>query len=205
MTESEQIGGWGVSIVAAVLAAGASRRFGTENKLLHDVEGDAVVCRVVRALVAGGVGKVGVVVGCEADRVRKAFSLDLVDSLTFHDNPRWDEGMGSSLRVAVRWASSLNCRGLLVCLGDLPWLDAEDVRQVVERFVATDCDAIVAPRHDGKLGHPVCFPTRCLAALAKISGDRGAKSVIKQDSRVEIVDGVSDGCVRDLDSPHDPL
>ncbi len=40
---------------AVLLAGGASRRFGADNKLLAEVGGQPIVARVAREIVAGGV------------------------------------------------------------------------------------------------------------------------------------------------------
>ncbi len=52
-------------IAAVVLAAGASRRFGSDNKLLAGLEGRTLVARVVGALLSGGVADFVVVTVCD--------------------------------------------------------------------------------------------------------------------------------------------
>ena len=58
------------TVAGVVLAGGSSTRMG-ENKLLFDLDGESVVRRVVRQAAAAGLDPVIVVLGHEAELVRR--------------------------------------------------------------------------------------------------------------------------------------
>jgi molybdenum cofactor cytidylyltransferase len=64
--------------------------------------------------------------------------------------------------------------------------------------------ALVAPRYAGERGHPVGFAARFGAALAALSGDAGARDLLRAESgALEFVDCDDPGVVRDVDTPAD--
>ncbi len=60
------------SIAAVVLAAGASQRFGKDNKLLARIDGGTLIERVVNALAIGGATDIVVVTGHDRAGVETA-------------------------------------------------------------------------------------------------------------------------------------
>lgn len=191
--------------VALVLAAGASRRMGEgRNKLLEEIEGEALVVRVVDAFFDAGIRRVVVVVGHEAERVRSALAgrpgVELVS------NSAWREGMGHSLAAGVRSLTiegSEPVSGVLVTVGDLPELPSEVIERVLEAHRADPSPrAICLPTHAGRDGHPVLFGADHYAALAVLEGDRGARAIVEANAeQVRRVPVDSDRILRDVDTP----
>jgi molybdenum cofactor cytidylyltransferase len=193
--------------VALVLAAGASRRMGEgRNKLLEEIEGEALVVRVVDAFLAAGVRRVVVAVGYEAERVRSALAGR--PGVAFVSNPAWREGMGRSLAAGVR---SLDIdggepvSGVLVTVGDLPRLPTEAVLAVLDAHRADPSPrAICLPTHAGRDGHPVLFGAAHFSALAALEGDRGARAIVEANAEhVRRVPVDSDRILRDVDTPEE--
>lgn len=180
-----------------LLAAGTSSRFGKENKLLHEVNGEAMVRRVVKTLLTAGVGELLVVLGHEADAVREVLGGLGVETVL---NPDFGYGMGGSVALGVKRIRELGVDAALLCLSDLPYLEVETVRAVVESFKAKGGERIAYPVAKGMHGHPVCFPKRCFAGLELLVGDRGARGVIRNDLHpvVEVV-VADEGCIHDVD------
>jgi len=185
-------------LVAIVLAAGESKRFGASNKLLHRVDGVPLVNRVLAALSGRLISETIVVLGHESEQVAEVL---VGENLRIVRNPDFHLGMGSSLRCAVSALKRPFPGGVLVCLADLPDLSRAHVRAVVERFWEASGDSIVVPVYEGKRGHPVCFPRQLLPELEELSGDEGARKII--ESRKETVVFLNfddDACIRDMDS-----
>lgn len=193
--------------VAIVLAAGASRRMGgAHNKLLEPIEGVPMVARVVDAFVEAGVGRIVVVVGHEAERVRRAFAGRTGVECVL--NADWQEGMGRSLATGVRVAirdEGRSVPGILVSVGDLPGLSAELIERVCAAHAADPSPrAICLPVHAGRAGHPVLFGRAHLPSLALLGGDRGARAIVEDNAaHVRRVPVDTDRILRDVDTPDD--
>lgn len=162
-------------IHAVILAAGSSRRFGKGNKLLTELDGRPMLQRVVEAAMAGGVDETVVVTGYDYASVTSLLTGYRVKLVR---NDRWEEGMGTSLAKGVKALDGANCGGILVCLGDLPFLSSLMVGRVIEVFRQNGCERIVVPKVKGRRGHPVIFPGSYRKELGEITGDEGARSIL---------------------------
>ncbi|MDQ8199092.1 nucleotidyltransferase family protein [Pelagicoccus enzymogenes] len=184
---------------AVVLAAGQSRRFGVANKLLHVVDGEPLLARVLAAFEGLDLAEVVVVTGYQANRIEPLLEGRKLRSVF---NASFEEGMGSSLACGVRSLEDAGLDGLLLSLGDLPRLKRQHVARVIQAFQRKGGEAIVQPRFQGVRGHPVCFPKRCLESLKALSGDQGAREVLATEGdSVVFLDMDDDACVRDMDTP----
>ena len=162
-------------VAAIVLAAGRASRMG-ENKLLAELEGQPLVRHAVLAALASPARPVVVVTGNEPERVRAALA-DL--DVRFVHNPDFASGMASSLRVGI--AAVGDVAGALVCLGDMPRVTAQQLRTLVDAFVAAaDDGAIVVPTIDRKRGNPVLWGRGRFAEIGELVGDVGARAVVER-------------------------
>lgn len=162
----------------AILAAGKSSRMGNgHNKLLARIEGITLIRRAVMAALATDLD-VTVVLGHQADQLSSQIH-DLPVAIVH--NVSYASGMASSLRVAVQHAPP-QAQGLLINLADMPMIGPEHLRKVVATFEDHQREAIVRGMAHGKSGHPVILPRALFRAIAELSGDRGARSIIDQAS-----------------------
>ena len=188
-------------IHAVILAAGSSRRFGKGNKLLMEVNGRSMLQRVVDAVLIGGVDGTVVVTGADHASVT---SLLRGSGVKLVRNERWEEGMGTSLATGVKALDGKNCGGILVCLGDLPFLSSRMVGRVIEVFRQNGCERIVVPKVKGRRGHPVIFPGSYRKELGKITGDEGARSLLNSaGDKLTEVEVHSPEIVQDVDRQSD--
>lgn len=188
-----------ISITAIVLAAGMSKRMGSANKLLMKIDGEMVLERSVRPIVEAGV-RVLVVTGHESEKVESCLNGYRVE---FVYNERYMEGMGTSLARGVASIGELMLEGIMVSLGDLPYLKRESVHSVLKAFSSEGGKRIVVPTFEGKPGHPIILPVRYGNELRRIHGDKGAKDIINRDwESVMKLDLPDKGIVLDFDS-HD--
>jgi molybdenum cofactor cytidylyltransferase len=170
-------------IAAVVLAAGASRRFGSQ-KLLADLRGKPVVRWSVERMVESCPDEVIVVVGHEGEAVRAALEGLAVRVIT---NEGWSEGIGSSLRTGIA-ALPAEADAAMIALGDEPTVKSADIVALLEAYAASE-KRIVVPSYRGEHAHPVIFARQLFPELLAIGGDRGAREVIVSDpSRVLVVD-----------------
>jgi molybdenum cofactor cytidylyltransferase len=157
---------------AIVLAAGLARRMGRQ-KLLLDLRGKAVVRWSVEAILPH-VDDVVVVTGHEAEGVEAALAGLVV---RFARNPHPEDGQGSSIAVGAR-ALKPSTNAVLIALGDQPRLPALVVPALLAAF-ARGGAAIVTPIYAGTQGTPVLFGAEVFAELRSVTGDGGARSVVR--------------------------
>ena len=185
---------------AVILAAGASRRYGSPKQLAR-YRGESLAARSVRLAHEAGAEAVWVVLGYRADPIRRALregGATPAGTSTVR-NPRWRDGMGRSLACGVR-ALDARSRAVLVCLADQPLLEAEDLAALVLAWRASP-RAIVASRYAGKLGVPAIFPRSHFRALKSLSGDRGAQVLLTSSN--DVISVPIPAAAVDIDEPRD--
>lgn len=159
---------------AAILAAGRSKRMG-RNKLVLPLGDRAIVRWVADEVVAIASSKVLVVVRPEG-RQAIAESLDR-HSVTIIENPRADEGMGTSIARAAEFLSG-TAEPFLLLQGDQPFVSSSALRELADRFAASE-PAFAASRYDGLVTTPVLFSAPLAAELCELEGDRGARDILR--------------------------
>ncbi|MBT4428614.1 MAG: NTP transferase domain-containing protein [Rhodospirillaceae bacterium] len=165
-------------IAAIVLAAGQSRRMGDINKLLVKVDGTAMVARAVDAALASGADPVIVVTGHERERIEQVLAGRAAEIL---HNPDFAEGMSTSVRAGLN-ALPADSAAALICLGDMPHVDAALISRLIEGFDPARGHAICVPTYKGKRGNPVLWAARYFPAMKNLSGDVGARHLIGEHS-----------------------
>jgi molybdenum cofactor cytidylyltransferase len=170
-------------IAAVVLAAGLSRRMG-QAKLLMPVGGRAIVRYVVESVLAGGVDLVWVVTGPDVEPIEAALAgLEVQIAV----NPAPEEGQASSLRTGIA-ALPTSVDAALIALGDQPSL-APAIIPALLAARRTSPKLIVAPRYRDGQGNPVLFKREIFPELLRLTGDQGARPIIKKEpARVEWVE-----------------
>ncbi len=185
-------------VAALVLAAGRSSRMGTINKLLINVDGKPMVRHAVDAVREAGLDPVIVVTGHERERVEAALAglpVRLVH------NPAYAEGLSTSLKAGLA-AVPPDADGVLIGLGDMPQVRADDIERLVVAFNPVEGRAIVVPVRNGKRGNPVLWAKRFIPEMQKVAGDVGARHLIgAYPEAMAEVEMPSDGVLTDIDTP----
>lgn len=104
-------------------------------------------------------------------------------------------GMGDSIAAAV--SAETDHRGWLIALGDMPFIDANTLQQVVR---SVEDDAISVPVHGGRYGHPVAFGRAFGPALMALVGEKGAKRLF-HGARIKEIEVDDPGVLWDVDVP----
>jgi CTP:molybdopterin cytidylyltransferase MocA len=186
------------SLHVVVLAAGGASRFGSAKQLAQFGGRPLLQLAVANAVAVGG-SAVSVVLGARAAQLTPLLRNTPATPVLNRD---WEEGIGSSLRAAVRSLPGA-CEGLLVVLGDQPAVSVEDLRRLVTAWRVRP-ESIVAAAYSGIVGVPAIFPRWCFGELAALRGDLGARSVIRRHpDRLQRVPMAS--AALDIDSPEDLL
>ncbi|MBX2816131.1 MAG: nucleotidyltransferase family protein [Saprospiraceae bacterium] len=189
-------------VSAMVLAAGLSRRMGSENKLLKHWDGLPLIQRVLDQLPYEDMDQVVMVSGYDAPEiasVSKNYQIEIVH------NPNYQEGMSTSIATGAKALRSRAPSGILICLGDMPFLQKADYQSIINAFHDHDV-SVVIPTWQSKPGHPVLFSQKHLKGLMALdTGDSGAKKLILNEDPAKILrlEMDSDHCLRDMDTPDD--
>jgi molybdenum cofactor cytidylyltransferase len=161
-------------IAAVVLAAGRSTRMGGPNKLLAEIGGRPLVRIAAEEALASRAKPVIVVVGHQRGEVEKALAGLPVQ---FVQNPDFAQGLGTSLKAGIA-AVPADAEGAIVCLGDMPQVDAGLIDRLIAAFDPERGALVVMPTFEGKRGNPVLWSRRFFPDLMAIEGDVGARHLI---------------------------
>jgi molybdenum cofactor cytidylyltransferase len=186
------------NVAAIVLAAGRSTRMGGPNKLLAELAGQKLVRIATEQALASKASEVIVVTGHQAELVEQALTGLKVK---FVRNPDFAGGLASSVKAGIA-AVPKDADGALICLGDMPLIDAQLLDRLVDAFDPDRGNLIVVPVAEGRRGNPVLWSRRFFSELLTLDGDIGARHLIAKHAEAvaEVpVDGES--AFLDIDTP----
>lgn len=148
-----------------LLAAGSSRRFGADDKLLADFRGEPLIAYAARAMRDAALD----------DRVAVVTSDAVAALLDGFRIIRIAPGQQSdSLRAGLDAVGDPDL--LLIALGDMPLVTDEHLDAVMQRAT----DGHIAASHDGTTAlPPACFPRAMIPALSTLKGDQGAGRLLQ--------------------------
>jgi len=188
----------GRNIAAVVLGAGRSSRMGGPNKLLAQIAGRPLVRIVVEKALGSRARPVIVVTGHQRERVEAALAGLPVQ---FVHNPSFADGLGTSLKAGIA-ALPAEADGAIVCLGDMPQVDATLIDRLIGAFDPAKGALVVVPTIDGKRGNPVVWSRRFFPDLMTVEGDVGARHLIgRYPEAVAEVPVAGTAAFTDVDTP----
>ncbi len=177
-------------IAGLVLAAGAGTRFGSDSKLLAELDGRPLLEHAVRAQCGvPEISRVAVVLGAHAGKLLERVSFGRAEVVICED---WSSGQAASLRSGV--GSLVGAAKVVVTLGDQPLIPPA----VIARLALEPAGARAT--YDGRPGHPVVLGPVQISAVSRLRGDRGASELLRDGPRIECSDVWSG---RDVDTPED--
>lgn len=188
-----------MSTAAVVLAAGGSRRLG-RTKQLEPWGRSNLLGHVVSRTFEFPVDEVWVVLGHEADQILD--DTDLGEAYVV-ENLEWEEGIASSLRVALDALTRLSrCDQALIVIGDQPDVPVDTVTDLLESH-ARSGRPVSIPKYRYSWGNPVVVNRSLWARLMSLEGDEGAKRLWQ--AHPEWVNEVwfSESAPRDVDTEAD--
>ena len=158
---------------ALVLAAGASRRFGSIKPLAR--YGGQPMLQLAVSRASEAVGAVWVVLGAHAAELAPLLRHS---GATVLINRHWQEGLASSIRAGIARLPA-SCGGVLLALADQPRVTAEDFRRLAAAWLRQP-ESIVAARHGSVTGAPAILPRCLFSDLGQLRGDTGARRLIER-------------------------
>jgi molybdenum cofactor cytidylyltransferase len=198
-------GGRDVGIV--ILAAGNSSRLGRPKQLLP-FRGKTLLMHVISEALAAALRPVVVVTGAfEAEVVASLMGQTEVvgplqlqtevvgplqlqtevvgplqrQAVNIVHNPHWETGMASGLIAGLGRALSIQpgLHAIIVAVCDQPFIAAALLRALVDNHGVSG-KGLIASGYAGVAGTPVLFDRRYFPELLALSGDGGARSLLKR-------------------------
>lgn len=192
------------AIGAVILAAGASRRMGT-NKMLLPVEGEPMVRRTVRSALDAGLDPVVVVLGHEPERVREALTGLACTFATSDDHTGpTSASLHAGLRAldAARSDDGARVGAAVVLLGDMVHVTAPMLRALADSARAGTASLEVS-RYGDVLAPPLLFQRELWPELLAWTGEGCGKAVVRaHEAEATMHDWPADR-LRDVDTPAD--
>ena len=187
-------------IAAIVLAAGISRRFGSD-KLLHPLTLNGRTMPLAAHSLLSWLEvfeRVCVITrpGAETRKIEDA--LDAGSRISWVVCEHADRGMAESLACGIR--ATIGAAGWLIGLADMPRVPASAISGVKDALI--EGAPLAAASRNGRRGHPAGFSASYRDELLALKGDAGARHILERDE-VRRVQAESDGIFSDIDQPLD--
>ena len=162
-----------------ILAAGNASRFGSIKQLLH-FNNKTLLQHVIDEAVDAGAEPIVVVTGANDDTVTKHINNELV-KIVYNEN--WQQGMASGIAAGVQKAITLNndIENIIISVCDQPFVSATLFRQLYQTQ-NTSVQHIVASAYADTVGTPALFTQKYFDALLSLTGEEGAKKIIKANA-----------------------
>jgi CTP:molybdopterin cytidylyltransferase MocA len=178
-------------IAGLVLAAGAGTRFGSDSKLLAELDGRPLLDYAIRAQCdVPEIERVVVVLGSRAAEIADRCWFGHAEPVVCSD---WADGQSASLRCGVRALAGAS--KVIVTLGDGPLMTPALIRRFLDQPGGTRAV------YHGRPGHPVVLGPEQIDALDGLHGDRGACGLLRGATAIECAELL--GSDRDVDTPAD--
>ena len=159
--------------IAVILSAGESSRMESNpkaNLLFNDKTFLSIIADI---FYKAGLGKIYVVVGKDAELIKKA-NKDL--DVEFLTNKEYKKGQLSSIKVSLEHIPK-TCDSIMIHLVDHPLIQKKTVKTILTARKSTNAPVII-PVFKGKRGHPVLFGSEVFDDLKSAPMDVGARSVV---------------------------
>ena len=150
---------------------------GTVIKQLMPWKNTNLLNHVIAQLKSCNVEKHFVVTGAHQKAVSEAIKTNTVDVV---HNDQWIQGMGSSISKILEYFDEhdLKFDGLLITTCDQPLVQNMHYNSLVANFL--NSDQIIASAYKNDFGIPVLFGSKYFNQLKELSGEKGAKSLLKK-------------------------
>lgn len=185
-------------VVGILLAAGRGSRFdpeGKRNKLMQRLpDGDAVVAAAAKHLLTATPAVLAVVRPGATAVMEELGALGCV----VLPCPAAEQGLAASLVHALTCASDAS--GWVIALGDMPKVEPSTIAALVAAI--SEGAGIAVPVHRGRRGNPVAFGKVHLLRLLRLTGDQGARGLLRE-LPVREIDVEDSGIAYDIDTPAD--
>jgi molybdenum cofactor cytidylyltransferase/nicotine blue oxidoreductase len=194
-----------IQVGTILLVAGQGSRLGDIPKSLMKIEGVTLLERHLKTLSSFVTQSTIVVTGFYADAIREQIQHHQVQIV---HNPHPEKGQSSSVRLGLEamYQSHQNLDVILMMLGDQPFLNEADIRQLIENFKVRSSGQFLLPMVEGKRGNPVLLSGSALKRIIEQGPDMTVRQYMDQHPEEVILwDSVNQHYIFDIDSNEDVI
>ena len=118
-------------ISAILLAAGQSKRFGNNNKLITKYKNKNLIQSSLTNIINSNIDNVIVVLGHDQDLIKNKINKNKKIKLVI--NKKFRSGMASSIKSGLK-KINIKTKGFFVCLGDMPKVNKNIYNKIIKSF-----------------------------------------------------------------------
>lgn len=158
-----------------IIAAGPSSRLGhPKQKILF--KGKSLLQNAVEIALNLQCKPVIVILGAHNEEIRPDIENE---GIIIYDNPYWEEGMSSSIRlgIAILQKTEPRVSDVIIMVCDQPFIDT-GLLETLRNKKAITGKGIIACSYNDTLGVPVLFDKKFFPELLLLEGQEGAKKLL---------------------------
>ena len=189
-------------VACFILAAGMSKRMGSENKLLKKYKNQIIINQTLKNHSESKLEKLNIIIGHDKESLNdtlKNFQIGVIE------NDNYMSGMLSSIKIINDYIDN-EVTGIMISLADMPLVSSKDINSILDTFLLHDEKKICIPEFNGRLGNPIIIPLEIYKKIIQnenLLKDKGLKSTIL-DGKFDIVRArSSSGVLKDFDTQKD--
>ena len=189
-------------VACFILAAGMSKRMGSENKLLKKYKNKIIINQTLKNHSESKLEKLNIIIGHDKESLKdtlKNFQIGVIE------NDNYISGMLSSIKRINDYVDN-EVTGIMISLADMPLVSSKDINSILDTFLLHDEKKICIPEFNGRLGNPIIIPLEIYKKIIQnenLLKDKGLKSTIL-DGKFDIVRArSSSGVLKDFDTQKD--
>ena len=189
-------------IACFILAAGMSKRMGSENKLLKKYKNNIILNQTLKNHFKSKLKILNIVIGYDKESIKKNlrdFNIQIIENLNYMS------GMLSSIKEINNHVDE-NITGIMISLADMPLVSSEDINSIIDAFLLHNEEKICIPESKGRFGNPMIIPVGIYKKIIQnknLLKDKGLKSTIL-DGKFDIIRiSTSNGVLKDFDTQED--
>ena len=186
-----------INIPHVLLAAGTSKRMGQPKQLLRWANKSLIQFQVETILPS--TEKLYVILGAYAALIQPLLKNYEVELIQFY---QWEKGMGNSLAYGIQQILNSNptIEGILISLIDQPLVTSSHYLNMRATFEKGNNQIIASESDSGWSGVTVLFDAYYFDELQKLSGEEGAKLILKKNKANSISINAGNTLI-DMDTP----